>query len=233
MSLDSTNIKSRINLYLPSMRPVKEKLSLSTMVLSWLATLALMAGAGYTVNSQYEVVQVELEQAQIEFDVSKAELDILEARHADYKPSPRLMTRLKRLEQELNGKRFLSQHLRGRTTPDEQAYSQVMLDLARLHSDNLWVTNMNFEQDKVHIRGFALDALAVPNWLNGLQKSQYFSGKSFALMNLSNETNENGLIEFEISTVTESLMNTQEQMDTANMLKSAQNKAKAKGGAGD
>lgn len=215
------------------MRPVKEKLSLNTMVISWFATIALMAGASYTVNNQYEKIQADLAQVKLEFDVSKSELDTLEARHADYKPSPRLMTRLKRLEQELNGKRFLSQHLRGRTTPDEQTYSQVMLDLARLHTDSLWVTNMNFEQDRVNIRGFALDALAVPSWLNGLQQSPYFSGKSFALMNLSNETNDRGLIEFEISTVAESLMDKQGQTAAADMLKSAQQKAQGKGGAGD
>ena len=215
------------------MRPVKEKLSLSTMVISWLATIALMAGASYTVNNQYEKVQARLEQVRLEFDVSKVELDTLEARHADYKPSPRLMTRLKRLEQELNGKRFLSQHLRGRTAPDEQTYSQVMLDLARLHTDSLWVTNMNFEEDSVNIRGFALDALAVPSWLNGLQQSPYFSGKSFALMNLSNETNARGLIEFEISTVAESLMDKQGQTAAADMLKNARQKSQAKGGADD
>lgn len=219
------------------MRPIKEKLSLTTMVVSWLATIALMAGASYTVNNQYENIQAQLEQVTLEFDVSKTELDTLEALHADYKPSPRLMTKLKRLEQELNGKRFLSQHLRGRTAPDEEAYSQVMLDLARLHTDSLWVTNMNFEQDKVYIRGFALDALAVPSWLNGLQQSPYFSGKSFALMNLSNEmsneTNARGLIEFEISTVAESLMDKQGQTAAADMLKNAQNKSQAKGGAGD
>lgn len=227
MSIDSTVVKSRINLYLPSMRPVKEKLSLSTMVISWSAAAALLAGASYTVNSNYEAVQEQLEQVKLEFNVSKAELDTLEARHADYKPSPRLMTTLERLEQELNGKRFLSQHLRGRTAPIEQTYSQVMLDLARLHSDNLWVTNMNFEEDKVNIRGFALDALAVPSWLNGLQQSPYFSGKSFALMNLSNETNAQGLIEFEISTVAESMMTNQEQLSPENMLKNAQAKAGA------
>ena len=233
MSSDTTNIKSRINLYLPSMRPIKEKLSLSTMVIGWFATAALLAGASYTVNNRYETVQAQLEQVKLEFNVSKAELDTLEARHADYKPSPRLMTKLERLEQELNGKRFLSQHLRGRTAPVEQTYSQVMIDLARLHSDNLWVTNMNFEEDKVNIRGFALDALAVPSWLNGLQQSPYFSGKSFALMNLSNETNAQGLIEFEISTVAESMNNAQEQLAAANMLKQAQTKANARGGADD
>ena len=95
------------------MRPVKEKLSLATMVIVWLVALIIMAGAGFTVQEQHLAVIQQLEQSKLELSVSKAELTTLEARHADYKPSPRLMTKLKRLEQELNGKRFLSQHLKG------------------------------------------------------------------------------------------------------------------------
>lgn len=221
--------KVRLNLYLPSMRPIKEKLPLNTMVICWVIMSLMMGGLSFYFQHRFEQIDTQRRQASIELDVSKKELETLEQRHADFKPSPRLMTTLDRLTQELNGKRFLSQHLKGRAAPKEQKYSQVMVDLAKLHSNNLWVTDMRFEEDKVAIKGFALDALAVPKWLNELQQSPYFSGKSFALMNIKNESenplvNQQGVIEFEISTVAEASMSEEEKMAAIKALSAAEQK---------
>ena len=216
--------KVRLNLYLPSMRPVKEKLSLSTMLLSWAAMLVVMSALSFYVQNDHNQVAAAQKQSGIELQVSKAELTKLEQRHADFKPSPLLMTKLDRLTQELNGKRFLSQHLKGREMPVEQRYSQVMTDLARLHSNNLWVTHMRFEEDKVAINGFALDAMAVPDWLNQLQQSPYFSGKSFALMDLKNESPKQGVIEFQISTVAEAQLSNDQKMAAIKALSDAEAK---------
>lgn len=208
--------KTRVNLYLPSMRPIKEKLPLSLMVSSWVMGLALASLVTLYLHLEHVELASQVKQSTIELDVSQKELTQLEARHADYKPSPQLMTKLDRLSQELNGKRFLSQHLKGKAAPLEQQYSEVMLDLGRLHNDNLWVTKMRFDEQGVFLKGFALDALAVPKWLNGLQESAFFSGKSFALMNLKNEKQD--LIEFEINTVVEEQMSDEEKLDAIKSL---------------
>jgi MSHA biogenesis protein MshI len=181
------------------MRPVKEKLPLSLMVGSWMGSLLLVSLVFFYQHSQYTQISETLKKSSLELKVSKIKLKQLETRHADYKPSPQLMTKLDRLSQELNGKRFLSQHLKGNAIPQEKKYSQVMIDLGRLHSNELWVTKMRFDEEGVFLKGFALDALAVPKWLNGLQQSPFFSGKSFALMNLKND--KQNLITFEINTV--------------------------------
>ena len=94
-----------------------------------------------------------------------------------------------------------------------------MIDLGRFHMENLWVTDLSFEDDNVRMRGYALDALAVPQWLSNLQQSAYFSGKSFAMMQLSNETPKAGLIEFEISTVAEKMLSGEEKMAAIDALK--------------
>lgn len=202
--------KTRVNLYLPSMRPVKEKLPLSQMIIFWFVGLALMAAVSYFQYTTFTEVSAILKQSTIELDVSKDLLSKLEERHADFKPSPQLMTKLERLSQELNGKRFLSQHLEGKVVPQAKRYSQVMIDLGRFHDNNLWVTKMRFEDDGVFLKGFALDALAVPQWLNRLQQSEFFSGKSFALMNLKDSGND--VIAFEINTVAKSEMSEDEKL---------------------
>ncbi|NQZ07121.1 MAG: PilN domain-containing protein [Algicola sp.] len=212
--------KTRVNLYLPSMRPVKEKLPLSLMIGCWVGSLVLVSLVFLYQHLEYTELTETLKQSTLELDVSKVELTQLETRHADYKPSPQLMTKLDRLSQELNGKRFLSQHLKGNAIPQEKKYSQVMLDLGRLHSNELWVTKMRFDEEGVFLKGFALDALAVPKWLNGLQQSPFFSGKSFALMNLKIEKQD--LISFEINTVAKQELSEEEKLAAIKALASDQ-----------
>lgn len=202
--------KSTVNLYLPSMRPIKEKLPLSLMVTIWCVTLVFIGSVGGYLHYSYIEIAKNLEQSTRELDVSQTELNTLQARHADFKPSPQLLTKLDRLTQELNGKRFLSQHLKGDSGPGVQNYSQVMLDMGRYHDERLWLTKMRFDDAGVFLKGFAVDALAVPEWLNKLQQSDYFSGKSFALMNLKHS--EQQMIEFEINTVAKSSMSEEEKL---------------------
>ena len=180
------------------------------MVIIWGVTLSLTGAIGGFLNYSYIDIAAQLKQSNTELEVSKTELDTLQARHADFKPSPQLMTKLDRLTQELNGKRFLSQHLKGDSGPELQTYSQVMHDLGKYHDERLWLTKMRFDDQGVFLKGFAVDALAVPEWLNKLQQSDFFSGKSFALMNLKDSEQE--MIAFEINTVAKESMDEDEKM---------------------
>jgi Tfp pilus assembly protein PilN len=208
--------KIRVNLYLPSMRPVKEKLPLSLVLNCWLFLSILVGAVGWLQHNTYEELAKELVESTDELNRSKEELTTLETRHADFKPSTQLLTKLDRLSQELNGKRFLSQHLTGKAVPNKQNYAQVMLDMGRLHDDKLWITSMRFEEQEVSIKGYALDALAVPSWLNGLQESEFFAGKSFAMMNLTNKKQD--VIAFEINTVAQKNLSTEDKMTAINAL---------------
>lgn len=203
-------LKSKVNLYLPSMRPIKEKLPLSMMVTIWAITFSVFGAIGGYLHYSYVDIAAALKQSTTELDVSKTELATLQTRHADFKPSPQLMTKLDRLTQELNGKRFLSQHLKGDSGPQSQNYSEVMRDLGRFHDDRLWLTKMRFDDQGVFLKGFAVDALAVPEWLNQLQQSEFFSGKSFALMNLKDDNR--SMIAFEINTVAGETMDQDEKL---------------------
>ena len=203
--------KTRVNLYLPSMRPVKEKLPLSLMVVCWVGALFLVGVGSLYVYFEQSKLNELLSQSSLELNASKTELTQLQARHADYKPSPQLMTQLDRLTQELNGKRFLSQHLKGNVGPDQQRYSQVMVDMGRYHDARLWLTKMRFDEQGVFLKGFATEATAVPQWLNQLQDSQFFSGKSFALMNLKDKSNQ--VIAFEINTVVQDDLSSEEKLE--------------------
>jgi MSHA biogenesis protein MshI len=212
--------KIRVNLYLPSMRPIKEKLPLSMMVAVWALALLLVGSVGGYLHLSHTQLNEKLKESTKVLGVSKTALEMLEARHADFKPSPQLMTKLDRLSQELNGKRFLSQHLKGKAVPEKKRYSEVMLDMGRFHDDNLWITKMRFDEEGVFLKGFALNALAVPQWLNKLQESAFFSGKSFALMNMKNDNH--NIIAFEINTVAKVELSDDEKMAAIKSLSDGQ-----------
>jgi MSHA biogenesis protein MshI len=141
----------------------------------------------------------------------QSQVSQLQTQHKSRKASVQLTEKLDQLTQELQGKRVLSQHLKGQSVPNEQRYSAVMLDMARYHDEQLWISEMRFDEVGVSLRGYALNALAVPQWMNKLQKSPFFVGKEFAVLNLEDRGDQ--VIAFEIDTVAMDLEALESQLD--------------------
>lgn len=193
------SIKTRVNLYLPSLRPVKETLPLNLMVICWLSTAAILTVTGLVLQDTRTTLSQELRDSRKALTDKQSLVSDLQTRHQNRKASVQLTEKLDQLSKELQGKRVLSQHLKGQVVPDEQRYSAVMLDMARFHDDKLWISSMRFDEQGVSLRGYALNALAVPQWMDKLQQSPFFVGKEFAVLNL--EDNDEQAIAFEINSV--------------------------------
>ncbi|MFT4925787.1 MAG: MSHA biogenesis protein MshI [Phenylobacterium sp.] len=191
--------KTRVNLYILSLRPVKEVLSLNMMVISWVVTAVLLTATAMVLNNNLAQLSGNLTASRTALTDKQAMVKLLEEEHKNRKASIRLTEELNQLSKELQGKRILSQHLKGQVVPVEQRYSAVMLDMARFHNDQLWISEMRFDELGVSLRGYALNALAVPEWMNKLQQSPFFVGKEFAVLNLEDQDDE--VIVFEINSV--------------------------------
>ena len=203
--------KTRVNLYVPSLRPKKEKLALNMMVISWLSTTIVLAAIGFGLHHSAAGLADELASSRAALTNKQSEVSELQTLHQNRKASVQLTEKLDQLTQELKGKRILSQHLKGRRVPDEQRYSAVMLDIARFHDDTLWISEMRFDELGVSLRGYALEALAVPQWMGRLQQSPFFVGKEFAVLNL--EDKDEQVIAFEINSVSMDLSALEAQLN--------------------
>lgn len=191
--------KSRINLYIPSLRPIKDKLPLNMMVSIWAVTVVIFTAAGMTTEHKLRNLSDALDSSRKALTDKQAEVAQLQEQHQGRKASPQLTEQMDQLTKELQGKRILSQHLKGQGIGQAQKYSEVMRDMAKFHSDKLWLTEMRFDELGISLRGYALNALAVPQWMAGLQQSPHFIGKEFAVMNIEDKNQQ--VIAFEINSV--------------------------------
>ncbi len=198
-------MNNRINLYRPYLRPVKEFLPLNYVVVIWVLVIAFCAAGTWYFE------QVVIERQQIadrllnQINTEKVELDDLKKKNSERKVSPVLLNQLALLNEELTGKRALTQHLTGQTLPGSQHYSDVMKDIAKLHHNQIWLTDLHLGERKIVLKGIAVKASDITVWMSGLRYSKYFSGKEFEFMQIRSATEDNleGYIEFEIRSVGE------------------------------
>jgi Tfp pilus assembly protein PilN len=141
----------------------------------------------------------ELRDSSAELVDRKMAVSQLQVKVKRHQPSALLREKLEQLTQELNGKRVLSEYLKGHEVPDGEKYSAVMEDVASFHDNQLWISEMRFDQLGISLKGYALNALAIPQWLDRLQQSPYFVGKEFTVLNL--EDQDNKAIAFEINSI--------------------------------
>ncbi|MBU2880214.1 MULTISPECIES: PilN domain-containing protein [Aliiglaciecola] len=83
-------------------------------------------------------------------------------------------------QQELAMKRTILNELDSRQTQRSNGFSSLMVDLAKNHHTNLWLTNILLNERSLYIEGATTDSKALPQWVSQLNQASYFADTEFA-----------------------------------------------------
>ncbi|WP_372767751.1 PilN domain-containing protein [Pseudoalteromonas sp.] len=190
-------MKTRINLYLEELKPKREFLTLANVVICWgglIAVLAVTIGIFTNLNQaskeKVKTLQLQVEQYKTELTQAQQALE----RKQDKSP---LIRRIEKKKSELLEKQRLLDFMLTKTAQAKFDYAQVMTDLARNTHREVWLKEFRFIGEEITLVGAATHGSAIPEWLNGLKNTDYFSEKSFSLLQF--EKQENG-VEFQVAT---------------------------------
>lgn len=195
-------MKTRINLYLDELKPKREFLTLANVALCWAALttlLVLVIGVfnhlDKTSKEQMLVLQSQLDQRKAELAKAQKALEIKQDK------SPHL-SRIEKKKSEIEEKQRLLDFMLTKTEQAKFDYAQVMTDLAANTHSEVWLNEFRFVGEEITLVGAANHGAAIPEWLNGLKNSDYFSAKAFSLLQF--EKQEQG-VEFQVATKLEHL----------------------------
>lgn len=183
------------------------------MLLAWSLTVLLVGIIALMQQYTLGNLSDELVLGETQMLDSQGTLNQLIIQSRQHKASVLLTEKREQLKHELRGKRVLSEYLKGQEVAQTHRYSTVMEDMARLHGNKLWISEMRFDPLGMWVKGYALNAVAVPQWLDNLQQSPFFVGKEFAVFNLEDEDDK--VIAFEINSRSHELQALQAQLDAA------------------
>lgn len=195
-------MKTRINLYLPQLRPQKDLYSLKNVMITWCIACAICVTYIIVQSTLIHGQQKRLSNLKAQVTVSNKKLAEVTEQLEQKQDKTGLTQELKLLEEQMRNQQLLINFVKTKQAVTELDYAAVMSDLAKQSSDNLWLTEFKFYDQMIVMKGATTQAQAVPRWLEGLKKSQYFAGKQFSVLELKQQETS---LSFEVATVKQGL----------------------------
>ena len=194
-------MKRTINLYHPSLKPQKERLPLSKVVWVNGVAFALMLIAAMAFNVLLNAKQEEIEQMSASTRQINDEIKTLNDALEKKRDTKALQQQLEQVNVKIQNRKQLLAYLKsGELSFDATKYGEVMDDLADYHNQNLWLTSINIDTQKIRLSGQTIAPSSIPVWLKNLQQSPFFQGKSFSSVKFDEVDGAENVKQFLIST---------------------------------
>lgn len=194
-------MKRTINLYHPSLLPSKERLPLKTVL--WVNGTALLLLLALTVGmEQYlELKKQKADEVTASVKNIDNEINILTDKLAAKRDTQSLQKDLDALRVKVKNREQLLGYMQtGELSLRTTQYQNVMDDLANFHNPNLWLTSITITRDELRLTGNTIKPSAIPQWLQKLQGSTFFKGKTFSTVKFENDDDNSNVKTFTLST---------------------------------
>ncbi|ASJ95437.1 PilN domain-containing protein [Shewanella marisflavi] len=179
------NPKLRVNLYNASLLPPAQRLSFARLTQLALGLLVLMLTANLL--AYFNLNSLESDKAQLlehkrAFDQQKAQLEQAIAKR---RASAELVQEVDLLSQQVELKRLLLGELSQVESLTSKGYSPLLIGLAQVTDDQLWLSRIQVKQDQFVFEGFSAAPNAVPLWLARLQGVEPLKGQAFSTLTMN------------------------------------------------
>ncbi len=194
-------MKRTINLYHPSLKPKKERLPLSKVLWVNGVALGVMLIAVVALNILLNAKQEKIEQQSALTRQINNEIKTLNNALEKKRDTKTLQQQLEQVNAKIENRKQLLAYLEsGELSFDATKYGEVMDDLADYHNQNLWLTSINIDTQKIRLSGQTVAPSSIPIWLKKLQQSPFFQGKSFSSVKFDEVDGAENVKQFLIST---------------------------------
>lgn len=194
-------MKRTINLYQDSLKPKKERLPFSSVLLLNGAALIVMLVVVTALNFTLGAKQQKLSEKTRAIGQLNNEIKTLSAALEKKRDTQSLQQQLERVNAKIeNRKRLLAYLESGELSFDATKYGEVMDDLANFHNQNLWLTSIDIDTQTIRLTGQTVAPSSIPVWLKNLQNSPFFQGKSFSSVQFDEVDGSENVKQFLIST---------------------------------
>jgi len=179
-------MKTRINLYVTQLRPVKEQLpliqSLSIIAGVFLLTIVTCGGLywlNYSESQQQEALRSTLAQEQGHLATQAAAL-------SEINDNKQLMQQIARVKSQIkNKKRILAALERQAINPG--GFTDLLLALAQVSDQKVWLTAIKSHQGALTLSGSAKKSQDIPKWVARLNKVPRLQGTTFSALSMERD----------------------------------------------
>ncbi|MER2490627.1 PilN domain-containing protein [Catenovulum sediminis] len=185
-------MKRNINFYLEEFKPKPDPLSLNNALSVWLVVFTIMAGMSYWITEKAKTTDKLYQELNLSIKQKESLVNEFENALNTRAPDPYLENSIQNLIREISGKNQIKELIQGRQQQQSQTgFSLLMSDLANMYQPGLWLEKITYTEQTIKLAGAANQVAKIPNWLQKLSHSKYFSGLEFK--DLTMTASQNGL----------------------------------------
>ncbi len=195
-------VSQRINFYQESFRKPVVALPLKTLVLGWVAVLALL-----TLYSVFDLVRTSQARTTLKkMEISATQLESSVARLQQQVDAISLDSQLvqqeKQLRKSLQSKRQFVQQLKQQGETSELHFSGYLQALSTLDAGPVWLTRIHIDAPgpEISLYGLTEKPKAIPRYVSLLKSNDNFIGMRFKVFNLERDKTNANYLTFNLST---------------------------------
>ncbi|GAC13793.1 hypothetical protein GLIP_1152 [Aliiglaciecola lipolytica E3] len=145
-----------------------------------LLSIVIIVVAWFWADKQQSNVENQIDNLLVQISQKKELVQtLIEAKDARTQDAS-IVAKVEKHQQELAMKLTILEELDDRKTQRSNGFSNLMLDLANNHHNNLWLTNILLDERSLYLEGTTTDSKALPQWVTQLNQANYFANTEFA-----------------------------------------------------
>ncbi len=193
----NNNTKYTVNLFHKNLLPKKPFINLTRVIVFWFFILCCTLAWAFYLSVQSSDLLIEQKKLSTQENELKQLSLELENKIKNSKLDPILQNKLSAIKMLIANKRGLHAHLTNVKSVNSQGFSSAMTELSKYHYKDISLQQFSILPDGITFTGLAKSPEAIPLWLTGFEKSDFFSGRKFSQLSMSE--NENQQTVFSIS----------------------------------
>jgi len=179
-------MKTRINLYVKKLKPVKEKLPLTmslTAVVSVSCLMLMIVGGVYGLSHLESQHQQQLNST---LSNEQAKLAQQAAILGEINDNQQLLDQIESVKHKIKNKKRILVAL-NRNLERDNGFTQLLLALAQVSDRNVWLTHITSQQGLLTLSGSARSSSDIPLWVERLNQAELLKGHSFAALSMERD----------------------------------------------
>jgi len=179
-------MKTRINLYVAKLRPVKEKLALATsltIIASVACLIIAIVGGVYWLNYAELQHQQQLNATLVQEQQQLAKQAMI---LGEINNNHQLLKQIETVKQHIKNKKRILVALNDHLERDT-GFTKLLLALAQVSDSNVWLTHITSEQGLLTLSGSARRSDDIPKWVNRLNQAELLKGHVFSGLELARD----------------------------------------------
>lgn len=176
---------AQINLYDPALRRQRRFLTLSSLTAVAIGLTLLVALAGIWERDKLPPLVAQGQKLDEQLKDLQERMVALEREASERQPDPALAERLAIARVSLQTREQVLDILRRDLAPDAATWAELLRALSRARLEGVWLTGLDAKADgSIEIRGRALDAALLPDYLARLNAEAPLRGRGFAALDI-------------------------------------------------